>query len=152
VLEEGQKIEDSGALEAKEEQVKQDEPLGEPRDEKKGEEANGPAREDATQVGDQRNADDANGTAKEEAAQAGDKRKADEKAEPEVTAGTEDQEAKKQKMSNYTAATNGPKKEPGASKGGEKKASGPKKEKKVPRTGTAERKTRSQGSAPDSGL
>jgi hypothetical protein len=152
VLEGGKENEDSGAPEAKEEQVKQGEPLDELRDEKKGEEANGTAREDATRGGDQRKADDANGTAKEEAAQAGDKRKADEKVEPEETAGTEDQEAKKQKTSDGTAATNGPKKEPGVSKGGEKKASGPKKEKKVPRTGTAERKTRSQGSAPDSGL
>jgi hypothetical protein len=84
-------------------------------------------------------------------AQVGEKRKADEKAD----AGTEERtneekekedEAKKQKTSNGTAApVNGEKKKPGRPKAnGEKK---PKKEKKAPAVGRAERKTRSQGTA-----
>jgi hypothetical protein len=117
---------DVGASKEKQEDTKPDEP----RDEKNDEEA-------AKTTG-------------EETAQAGDKRKADEKDVPEQATGTE--EAKKQKTSNGTAATNGSKEEPGASKPAEKKAPGPKKEKKVLRTGTAERKTRSQGTAPETSL
>jgi hypothetical protein len=84
-------------------------------------------------------------------AQVGDKRKADEKAD----AGTEekpseeksqDDEAKKQKTSNGTAAPANDEKEkkkPGRPKGNNSKA--PKKEKKAPAVGRAERRTRSQG-------
>lgn len=109
-------------------------------------------REDAKpeEPRDDKNGEDVAKTAGEETTQAGDKRKADEKDVPEQAASTE--ETKKQKTSNSTAATNGSKEEPGASKATERKAPGPKKEKKVLRTGTAERKTRSQGTAPDSGL
>jgi len=88
-------------------------------------------------------------------AQVGDKRKADEKAD--VPAEEEKEEApakqasntKKQKTTNG-AATNGQKKGPGRPKSSGEKASGTKKEKKVPRTGTAARQTRSQGTATES--
>ena len=82
---------------------------------------------------------DTNGEAK-----AGDKRKADEQTttnEPEKPA-EEEQETKKQKTTNGTTSAN-EKKKPGRPKG----ANGAKKEKKVPRAGTAARKTRSQGKA-----
>lgn len=84
-----------------------------------------------------------------EEAQPGDKRKADEKAddkkEPEEPAAKEP-DGKKQKTINGDSATPNPlKKGPGRPKGagGDKKA--PKKEKKIPRVGTAARQTRSQG-------
>lgn len=90
-----------------------------------------------------------------EEAQAGEKRKADEKVEahaepakaPEKkdTPAKNEPEAKKQKTTTNGAATNGNKKGPGRPKGGEKMASGPKKEKKVPAVGKAARQTRSQG-------
>jgi len=82
-----------------------------------------------------------------EEAQAGDKRKADEKADASAKEAEkpaeEEKDAKKQKTTNGTAA-NGEKKKTGRPKG----ANGAKKEKKAPpRTGTAARKTRSQGKA-----
>jgi len=92
--------------------------------------------------------------------QAGDKRKADERAdaptEPEkspekVALAEEAPEIKKQKTTNG-ANTNGDKKGPGRPKVAERKASGPKKEKKIPRIGTAARKTRSQGSTANEAL
>jgi hypothetical protein len=108
------------------------EPRSEPQEERKIEEANGPTGEEAVQIGD--------------------KRKADEVVVPEAAPSTEDKEAKKQKTTNGTTAEDDSKKEPEVSKPVEKKRRGPKKEKKVPRTGTAERKTRSQGAAPVGGL
>lgn len=118
-----------GTSEEKHESAKQEEPRIEPQQEKKS--------------------DEITRTIGEEAAQAGDKRKADELAAPKVAAGTEDQETKKLKTSNDTAATVDSNKQPEKAKPVEKKARGPKKEKKVPRSGTAARKTRSQGAAPD---
>lgn len=121
-----------GALEGKKESAKPEEPRIEPQEEKKSDEAK-PATG-------------------EEEAQTGDKRKADEVAASEGIASTEDKEAKKPKTTDDTAATEDSKKQPEVAKLAEKKARGPKKEKKVIRTGTAQRKTRSQGAAPDAAL
>jgi len=111
-----------------------------------------PRSEPQDEKGEEKKEEASNGNTEPEIAQAGDKRKADEQAVPEVPAGTENVQAKKQKTSNGTVATKELEKEPGTSKGAEKKAPGPKKEKKVIRTGVAARKTRSQGAAPDSAL
>lgn len=90
---------------------------------------------------------------KKDEAQAGDKRKADEKVDAAEETKEEEEEgddAKKQKTNNGTNAStaNGDKKKPGRPKvgsNGEKKA--PKKEKKQPAVGKAQRKTRSQAKA-----
>jgi hypothetical protein len=122
----------ASALEEKLEKAKYEEPRGVLQEEKKKEEANVPTTE--------------------QPALAGDKRKADEVSDAKPAAGDEDQEAKKQKTTNGAPATDDTKKEPEKAKPAEKKARAPKKEKKVPRTGTSERKTRSQGAAPTLGL
>lgn len=126
----------------KKEESKPEEKKEEPKTEEKKEETKTTEKKDET-----------NG----EEAQTGDKRKADEKADAPTTAKEAEKEAakepapetKKQKTTE-SAETNGTKSSRGRPpKGGEKK---PKKEKKVPRVGTALRKTRSQGNAPDEAL
>jgi hypothetical protein len=170
VTQKGEQNADSGDSGEKKEGEKEDEKEGEKKDEKKDEPPVEKAVEKEDEGKDEPQAEkkdepqpesteteskETNGATKEEEAQVGEKRKADESAEPEKAADTEEPETKKQKPSNGTAATNGTKRGPGrpkASAGGEKNASATKKEKKVPRTGTSQRKTRSQGSAPEPGL
>lgn len=128
----GDFVVDSVAPAEKVEIAKQEEPPSEPKEEMKPEEANGPPGG--------------------EPAQAGEKRKADGGLVPEGPVSTEDQETKKLKTTNGAAATEESKKEPEAPKPVEKKTRAPKKEKRIPRTGTAARQTRSQGAAPVAGL
>lgn len=130
-------------------ETEKQEPRSEPQREEKMETQE---REPRSEPQDERKIEEANGPTGEEAVQTGDKRKADEVVVPEAAPSTEDKEAKKQKTTNGTTAEDDSKKEPEVSKPVEKKRRGPKKEKKVPRTGTAERKTRSQGAPPVAGL
>lgn len=94
-----------------------------------------------------------------DAVQAGDKRKADAPTEAEDATEEEaaaDDAAPEPKKQKTTAAADAPatngNKSRGRPKASEKKASAPKKEKKVPRVGTAVRKTRSQGTAANESL